>query len=398
MVQAQAVRQARLQRITSIVAIVMVLLFAIRLALSLPLSAATLGTDLAGYFSGAQRLQAGLPLYRTTIDLARDPFQYIYPPPLALLLYPLPNYTTAWWVWAGFSIGCWLGALGLICWELRQPLQRIDPAWRSILIAVLINFSPVFLHLIWGQLQLVLLILLTASWMCLRRQRWISAGALLGVAIALKTFPLIVCVPLLAQRRWRVVVVALITAGTVLMLSFALVGWQQAIFYVTTVMPEISRALGDNSAYNNSVSIVLQNILGPSALVAPISLTIRLIVVGSVALCAARLRNDAGRGLALGMTMLVLVPPVVWQHYFVLIYLPWLDELARAARGRVILLALAYFLISTASLVYHMPPELIALAQIMPLCGAFLLLALQLRSAWASAPIAPPTPPVQQAE
>jgi hypothetical protein len=98
-----------------------------------------------------------------------------------------------------------------------------------------------------------------------------------------------------------------------------------------------------------------------------------------VAGVATRLRHAPDQAFALGMTMMVLIPQVVWGHYLVLLYLPWLETLARASRRQVIVLALAFFLIGTSALAFHVPPALLPLAQALPLCGALLLLAMQLR-------------------
>jgi hypothetical protein len=112
------------------------------------------------------------------------------------------------------------------------------------------------------------------------------------------------------------------------------------------------------------------------------SLVVRVAVVGAAMAAAARIMRAPDQALALGMTTLALAPPVVWEHYFVLLYLPWLELLSRAPGRRMPLLALAFFLIATASLAYHMPPSVGFYAHLPPICGALLLLGLQLESAF----------------
>ncbi|HET9222012.1 MAG TPA: glycosyltransferase family 87 protein, partial [Roseiflexaceae bacterium] len=194
-------RQLRLQRIATIVSVLVVLLFAGRIALTLVTRAGSPEADMVSYYDGTQRLREGLPLYRPNISIQQQNFQFIYPPPLAFILMPFPTYQAAWWGWGIFSIVCWLGSLGLILRELWIDLRpRLAPMWRPLLIAALINFPPVESHLFWGQVQLQLLLLLTACWLCLRRGREGWAGALLGLAIALKLYPALLIAPLLVQR------------------------------------------------------------------------------------------------------------------------------------------------------------------------------------------------------
>ena len=376
-------KQTRLLRITRVFSIVIALLFITKVALTLVERADAPVSDLLSYFDGAQRLRAGLPLYRLDFNLMRDgAYQFIYPPLLAFLLLPMPTYQVAWWCWAAFSIICWVLALALLLRELSGDIRpRVSVVWLPVLLAALINFPPVLSHLFWGQLQLLLLLILVGSWLCLRRERDVAAGVLLGLAIALKIFPALLLVPLLAQRRWRCIAIAAFTAIGVLMLSFAAVGWDQGWFYLTRVLPDVNRALGQYSPGNNSITSTIRNAIGDGRVADGLSLVIRTAIISAVALGAWRLRNNAARACALGITMLMLVPPVIWEHYFVLAYLPWLDALSRMRRGQGVLLGLAYFLIASASLAYHTPANWISVVQALPLAGALLLLGVQLQQA-----------------
>lgn len=380
---AQRAQQIRLLRITTLFAVLIVLLFASKVALTLVERANAPVSDLLSYFDGSQRLRSGLPLYPPDFNLLRDyPYQFIYPPPLAFLLLPIPTYQAAWWCWATFSIICWLLALVLLLRELLEGIRlKVSVVWRPVLLAALINFPPVLAHLFWGQLQLLLLLMLVGSWLFLRRERDVAAGGLLGLAIAFKIFPALLIVPLLVQRRWRCVAMAVFTAALVLLLSFAAVGWDQGWFYLTRVLPDVNRALGQYSPGNNSITSTIRNAIGDGWLANDLSLAIRAAIVGAGVFGAWRLRTDAARACALGVTMLLLVPPVIWEHYFVLAYLPWLDALSRMRRGQGVLLGLAYFLIATASLAYHTPANVGALVQALPLVGALMLLYVQLQQA-----------------
>jgi alpha-1,2-mannosyltransferase len=369
----------RLNRIATIVAVLVVLLFAAKIAQTLLSRAGAAETDLITYVDGAARLRAGLPLYTADIDLVRDGAfrHFIYPPPLALLFTIFPNYAAAWWGWGAISIGCWLGALALLLRELGPKLrERISPTWWPILGAALVNFPPVIAHLFWGQLQLPLLLLLLLCWLFLRRGRDLAAGTLLGVAIALKIYPLLLLAPLLIQRRWRAAGAALLAASVILVLSFLAIGWEQARVYFTVVLPEVNRALAQSSPGNNSIAVVIRNATGSVPFAEWSSLVIRGLALGAISVVAWRRRHTPAGGFAAGSIALVIVPPVVWEHYFVLLYLPWLHAFAGATRRQIAWLAAAYFFIAAAPAVYHAPAGLAVVAQALPLCGAAILLAI----------------------
>src|SRR6266545_2461139 len=302
-----------LKRVTMVVAVLAIFVFCAKVGQLLWIGSLTLETDVGSYFSGAERLRAGLPLYPADLtfsDGSRE--HYVYPPLLALMFYPL------------------------------------------------INFPPVLVHMTWGQLQLPLLLLLTLAWLCLRRERPAAAGVLIGLTIALKLFPLLLLLPLLAQRRWRCIAAALGTAALVLGPSFAGVGWDQTVFYMTKVLPEVGsqKELYDNYSVAISMKLWLSDAF-PRDLVAT---GLRLAFLGLVALAALRRPRAADLGLALGVTALFWVPPVVWSHYFVLAYLPLFDALTRAPRRLLTSVIAAYFLIATASMIFYVPNELVALA------------------------------------
>jgi alpha-1,2-mannosyltransferase len=368
-----------LKRVTQIIAVLAILVFCAKVAQLLWIGSLTLETDVGSYFSGAQRLRDGLPLYPADLtfsDGSRE--HYVYPPLLALIFYPLTSYQLAWWGWAAFSLVCWAAALWLLVRELLRSAfgqQLRLSIWWPVFLAALINFPPVLVHMTWGQLQLPLLLLLTLAWLCLRRERPAAAGVLIGLTIALKLFPLLLLLPLLAQRRWRCVAAALGTAALVLGLCFAVVGWDQTVFYVTKVLPEVGsqKELYDNYSLSVSMKLWLSATF-PRDLVAN---ALRLAFLGLVAVAALRRQRAADLGLALGVTALFWVPPVVWAHYFVLAYLPLFDALTRAPRRLLASLIAAYFLIATASMIFYVPDQLVLFVHPLPVLGALLLLGVQ---------------------
>jgi alpha-1,2-mannosyltransferase len=375
----QAEQSLLLRRAAIAVAALAITVFCVKIIQLLWIGSLTPETDVGAYYEGAQRLRSGLPLYRAHMDIINAREQYVYPPLLALMFYPIASYQLAWWSWAVLSLVCWCAALGLLLRELLRaaPGQWLRRSiWWPVFLAALINFPPVLVHLTWGQLQLPLLLLLTLAWICLRRGREATAGILIGLAIALKLFPLLLVIPLALQRRWLCAAVALAIAAAVLIPSFAVVGWEQTSLYITKVLPEVSvqKDLPDNY----SVAVSLRLVLGTEFPSEQVGLVLRVAAFGLVALAALRRPRDDGLILALGITALVWVPPVVWTHYFVLTYLSCFDALLHATRRIAGVLICAYFLIASASLIFYIPDTLVPIAHVLPVLGALTLLGVQL--------------------
>jgi hypothetical protein len=108
---------------------------------------------------------------------------------------------------------------------------------------------------------------------------------------------------------------------------------------------------------------------------------LRLAFLGLICLAALRRPRAADQALALGATALFWLPPVVWSHYFVLAFLPLFDLIMRAPRRLLVGAMIAYFLIATASLLYYVPNQSLALARVPPILGALVLMGTQVAAA-----------------
>lgn len=332
---------------------------------------ASTSTDLLAYVAAAERLLNGEPIYWLPVDPSGDPPSYLYPPLLALVFTLLGPYHVAWWIWVGFSLLCWVGALALALTELRAPLSaRLGERGWPLLAAALLVFPPLSAHFIWGQVGLLILICLTGSWWCLRRGREGWAGALLGLAIAVKLYPALIALPLLAGRRWRAVAMAAAVSAALVGGSFLAVGVDQTLFYVRELLP----ATGDLGTGDEGNYALRELLPGPLAAAGGLA------ILGLLAWLGRRI--PAADSLSLGTTAVLLISPVVWSHYFVLALLPWLAALARASQRELWLLGPAYALIATASAVYYVPLALVPLAHALPTLGAILLFAVQVLQAW----------------
>jgi hypothetical protein len=369
---------ARLKRITNVFAIIIICLFIVVLIDTLAQRMSDDTADLRAFFAGAERLRLGLPLYEQNISLFEQPIQYIYPPPIAMLFVIFPTYEVAWWVWGIISFVCWGASLGLILRELWPSIrERIPPSWQPVLFAALINFTPVLSHFFWGQVQLQILLLLTLSWIALQRQHEWLAGIGLGLTISIKIFPILLFAPLLLCRKWKPVLGASLTTIIVLVVCYSIVGWEQAWILFTELLPRHQNAMTLSTSHTTFAAI-LTNITNNTNFAQLGSLIIRSLIMLLVCYVAWR-SNNTLLSFALGMSTLSLASPMVWEHYFVLAYLPWLVALSQASRRQMMLLALSFFLMAAANFIYWAPPGWAAVAQALPISGALLTLGVQVR-------------------
>lgn len=327
------------------------------------------GTDLEAYTAAAAHIQSGEPIYRLPIIQGSSPPNYLYPPFLALLFLAFGSYASAWITWIIVSVLCYAAILAVLLRELGPELdQCIGARGWPILWAGLLIFTPVMVHLIWGQVGLPILLCLSLAWIALQRGQDGRAGVALGIAITLKLYPVVLFVPLLVGGRFRLVGTAVLVAAALIGGSFTAISLEQTLFYLREVIPAAAaHGVGDigNYALRDRV---------PFLVYAPIA-----VLIGAYILIIAWRRRLADAVL-LSITAILLTSPLVWGHYFVLALLPWLVALARATPTQIALLALAFAGMSTASAVFYMPTLLLQqIAQWLPTLGAALLLLVQIR-------------------
>ncbi|MGH8515011.1 MAG: glycosyltransferase family 87 protein, partial [Gammaproteobacteria bacterium] len=147
-------------------------------------------------------------------DEVTDPNQGIFPnwrPPFRFILalpFTFLAYGTAANVWTAMEAMALVLALFLIGRSL---------GWRrgpSITVAIgALTLLSVRQDLGLGQINGLLVLLLTVCWLGLRNDRPDVAGIALGACIAIKIFPAFLLVPIVLRRHMRVALVAMGTAG-----------------------------------------------------------------------------------------------------------------------------------------------------------------------------------------
>jgi hypothetical protein len=307
--------------------------------------------DFAAYYVAARAVHMGLSPYDLGVAdsiaasagiAERTP--YIYPPLLARSIQPLAflPYDIAAPLWLALSLVALVLALYLLA-------QHIHLSRRVLLVAIpLVIFTPpVHYTLELGQINHLLLLMMTAA---IVSSGSVLSGMLIGIAGALKVYPLALTAVFLLEPN---VIAAILTVASAALLSAAgSLGTPEGsvTYWLAQIAPMINveRLItpGNQSlqatcmrlfapytfeAVRISASlpttIRVDPIIDAPALAFPLALVVSLLIVGVSGWTLIRTRRVPGAvarlaRFSLVLTLTLIVLPIVWDHYYVLLLLP----------------------------------------------------------------------------
>jgi hypothetical protein len=325
-------------------------------------------TDFFQDWASARNFLEGLPVYsnhRVTIprylgktDLDESDFFVdvnAHPPTSILLFVPfaaLP-YPDAQFTWNALSLGMFAASLMLVWQRLRLPcsVRSVFPA-----IVLLLPCAPILMNIDLGQMNFLLLLILTGVWVADRADREILAGALLGTSVSIKLFPAVLFLFFLVKKRRRTVASGLVSIAMIAVLTVSVLGIQSYISYVNIVLPHIAkyralwlnlslpgywRKLFDPAREYPFIQPITRNpFLSNTAII--VTCTI-LIGVLAWSIARARTRTELDLSFGLTMTAMLLVCPLTWDHYLILLLIPlamaWI-HLPRSRTFRILFMAI----------------------------------------------------------
>jgi hypothetical protein len=290
--------------------------------------------DLGAYFVAARALAEGESPYDARVaerlaGLAGIEYHspYIYPPLLAILLRPLTYlpYSAAAAVWFALSAGALFAALSVL-----RPLTGLPWHVYRWVCAAAFFLPPVHHTLEHGQITNFLLLLIVGG-----AVGSTGSGALVGIAAALKVFPATLAA--VYALSGRLAALGMMMAGAaVLTLAGALAAPAATLDFLRRVGPQLAleRRLAPN---NQSLDAVMARWFETHWFVTPIihapgvgriaSQLGSAIVVGLTLWALVTVRRKEGETaqaarFSLVVAATLLVSPIVWDHYYVLLLLP----------------------------------------------------------------------------
>ncbi len=258
-------------------------------------------------------------------------------PPTSILLglpFALMSYSTAFLSWNLFSLMLLIASLFIMARALKMKWNATTLP-RAYILALICG--PLNEQIYEGQLNLVLLVLIVAGWSADRSDRQITGGALVGTAAAIKIVPAFLLLYFVLQRRWRAVASGVIAILFLTLLTSAILGASAYSDYVKT---GLGTPLEWRSAWGNQSLLGLWSKLFDPSLRPTSSRSVpvvqnRVLSWGATLLCdftlmvflcrivpRATTRGDCDLAFSMLLPAVILMSPVAWDHYFVLLLLP----------------------------------------------------------------------------
>jgi glycosyl transferase family 87 len=220
-------------------------------------------------------------------------------------------------------------------WIVQGLEMRFEP-WNLLpAFVILLLCNPFLQQMVQGQMNLLLLFLTTLAWRLERTGRSAAAGALVGVATAIKLFPWFLLVYFLFLKKWRATVSAILTVAALNLLVLLLVGIEPFWTYLFAVVPQTSRAdwhnlslcglwfkLFDNFKYLPPIDV--HPLLSSPGLALASTLTSVAAMGLGLGLLVRRLgaRGDTDGAFGIAIIGMLVVSPITWDHYLMLLMLP----------------------------------------------------------------------------
>ena len=299
-------------------------------------------------WNSARNLRNGLPIYADidlTIEryLGRSPRDWptgfwrvnAHPPASVLLVYPFAwlGYQNAFFVWTLTSFA----ALAIALWLIVRHLD-IQLSASSVLpcVAMLLLCYPFRSQVNQGQFNLLILLLVTLVWVAARSGCSRCAGVALGVATVVKLFPGLLFLYFVLQREWKVVTFGAATVAAIAVFMAMAFPATTLHTYLVEVLPSLNQwqSHASNISLIGFWSKLFDPIPGGPIAILPVWHSHVLARVGGLLSCGAALaativvilqarkRSDLDLAFGLLVTTTLLVSPLTWEHYLVLLILP----------------------------------------------------------------------------
>jgi hypothetical protein len=338
--------------------------------------------DFSNYYESAWALRHGIDPYSTDLtpigaqlDLETGGLLHASEtPPFLLCFEPLTRLRprVAFWIWTAINFSALAIAMYLLLANRRGLSGRT--AW--LLAGLILMSAPVNLNFYWGQSQLIVVALMVGAMRAMERERDGTAGLLIAAAGLLRAYPLLLAGYFVARRKWRALAFAAAGIAAGAFVTVAAVGLTQTLSFIygalwLTDYSVVSRV--DNLSLGPFVSRTFWALTGTASgssadWIRRASIAIAdLVVLGMTiraTLADANRRDPDWRIYSLWIAASIMLSPVGWHHYLVLLAIPFVQLVASAADGRsssraVWMAALSYVLSAVSLRVFNrflMPP------------------------------------------
>ena len=269
--------------------------------------------DFDSFWRSARAMLEGRNIYETGVELVN-----LNPPLWTVLISPLGllEPITAYRVFVLISL---ILAVGYLAWTVEE--LRLRPGWTVVGVVMLLLSSPLLATLALGQVYPVLALGLVAAWVADRREGQEISGAALGVVVALKPSLLPVLLWPLVRRRWRALVVALVSGTVATLLGIIVLGPGTTLDYIGVLREQSVSAYWDNASLPSAAArLFTENPYAQNVATLPWMVPVAYVLgIGAIVLTAAKVRHGQEVGLWALVAASLLASPIAWHNYLVLL-------------------------------------------------------------------------------
>lgn len=250
---------------------------------------------------------------------------FVYPPPVILFFSPFMHlpFFVAQKIFLIISIFCLLLSIGLLFKLFKlAPLSILG----LFFITLVLNYFPEKFTLGMGQINNVVLLMVTLFLYFYVKKKEFLLGFFLAFAISLKLFPILLIVFLILNKRWKTLLSVVLTTLTIVLVTLISINTWITTYFLMTVLPSLLESWKADY-YNQSLSAFLIrefSSLELASLLRPIVSAI--LIITSLVLVWKFRSNDKSELLSISLliTVSLIVNTFSWQHHFVWAFIPLL--------------------------------------------------------------------------
>lgn len=282
-------------------------------------------------------------------------FTLNYPPSFLLLFFPLGviNYKISQLLWTFLSLGGLLGSIYLI---LKYIDSKVSISKFLIILSFIILSFPVKFTFGMGQINFILLFLFALCFYLYQKKRIYLSGIVLGIATSIKIFPFFLIFFFLRKKDFYIPIISITFFISLNLLAAILFGKNIFFEYFTQTIFNIP--IYQASYYNQSLTGFLAR-LGTfnTQLIFIINYTVFIILI-FISFLLTKPKEQSPfleiTEFSLFIITILIGGGLAWQHYFVLLIIPFagfinyfFDNSIKRMRLLIFFVALSYLAISS---------------------------------------------------
>ncbi len=270
-------------------------------------------TDFDTFWRSAEALWEGRNIYDTEAWLwnMNPPFWTLLISPLGLLE-PLAAYQV-------FVLITLLMSAGSLVWMAYE--LRLRAAWTILGVGMLLLSSPLLDTLRLGQIYSVLALGLVAAWVADRHDKPLLSGCALGLVVAVKPSLAPVLLWPLVRRQWGMLGASLASGAAATLVGLIVAGPEATLDWVRLMASVPSDGYWENASLPGAAA----RLFGENGYVEPVATlpwaepAAKVLGGGIVVLTAVKARQDPEMGFWALVAASLLVSPIAWYRYLVLL-------------------------------------------------------------------------------